>query len=287
MKGKLTPRQQKVFEMLLNGVPPKEIAYTLGITYNGFLFHQKQIYRKLGVHSVYELVEKYAPNAKGKAAGTIAPESGEFAARRNTLPLQWLVIFGIVLLAAVILFFVLKQTEKAPVLDEGHPAVFSRWQTWTDKTGSSIDAAVTYDDSIDGKRFASYTMSGVLSGAEGWYAAGMILYPVPLTHRAMKRMTSFSFKVLGDGKLYRINIPTTDTIIFDQDMDHYCVMFPTINGEVSTITVDADDLMQQGYGKQVPFIRDNIESMEFVFGNVFFTESSEPFTLKIWDIRFF
>jgi len=276
MREDLTPRQQELLEMLLNGIQPKEIAYNLGITYNTLLFHQKELYHKLGVHSVHELFTKYAPNAKGEAAN--------ISSLKKTLPVKWLAIFGVLLLAVVIpviLFFIRKPT------DEGHLAIFNRWDSWTDKTSSSIDAAVTYDDSIDGKHFASYTMSGVLSGVEGWYGAGMIHYPVPLTHRAMKKMTSFSFKVLGDGKLYRVNIPTTDTIIFDQDMDHYCVMFPTIKGEVSTITVNADDLMQQGYGKQVPFVRDNIESMEFVLGSEFFTESSEPFYLKVWDIRIF
>jgi len=302
MEKYLKPREQKLFEMLLNGIPPKEIAHNLGVTYNALLYHQKQLYRKLGVHSVRELVEKYAPAAKGEAAGTIAPESGQtmpqpgpqlvastmrgspLAARKKTLPFKWCVIFGIVLLAVVllfVLFFIRKPT------DEGHPAVFNRWNTWTDKTGSSIDVTVTYDDSIEGEHFASYTMSGVLSGAEGWYTAGIILYPVPLTLQAMKRIKSFSFKVLGDGQPYKVQIATTDTQLGEHDTDHYKIMFPTIIGQISTITINTDDLMQQGYGKQVPFIRDNIISMEFMIQRELLAESSEPFHLKVWDIRIF
>jgi len=287
MKENLTPRQQKLFEMLLNEIPPKEIAHNLHIKYNALLYHQKQLYRKLNVHSVNELIQKYAPNANGGAASTNTPESGELMPRKKTMPAKWLVIFGIVLVTAVILFFGRKPTDTVPVLDEGHPAVFAVWNTFTDNKGSSVYITVTPDDVIDGEPFTSYTMSGVLSGAEGWQTVGIALYPVTLTHQAMKKMTSISFKVLGDGKLYRVNVPTTDTMIFDQMMDHYLLMFPTINGQISTVTIIVDDLMQQGYGKQVPFIRDNIISMEFAIGIEFFSESSEPFNLKVWDIRIF
>jgi len=286
MKEDLTPRQQKLFEMLLNEIPPKEIAHNLHIKYNALLYHQKQLYRKLDVHSVNELIQKYAPYANGGAAGINTPESGELMPRKKTLPVKWLVIFGILLFSVVllvILFFIRKPAN------EGHPAVFNRWNTFTDKAGSSVDVTMTRDDSIDGKPFTSYTMSGVLSGAEGWHYAGMILRPAPLTLQAMSRMSSFSFKVLGDGKPYKINIPTTDTQldIEDKDKDHYSAMFPTIDGQISTITITVDELMQEGYGKQVPFIRDNIISLDFYANTEFLTESSEAFNLKIWDIRIF
>jgi len=293
MKEDLTPRQQELLEMLLNGIPPKEIAYNLHITYNTFLFHQKELYRKLGVHSVHELFTKYKP------ANTTVPESGELvsqpslqsegsplAARKKTLPVKWLVIFGIVSVVVGILFFILKPTEKAPVLNEGHSAVFNRWNTFTDEKGSSIHITVMYDDIIDDKLFVSYSMSGLLA-VEGWSHAGMVLHPVPLTQQAMKRMNSFSFKVLGDGKPYRVNVPTTDTIVFDQDMDHYWIMFPTVNGQISTVTVNVEDLMQSGHGRQVPFIRNNIASMEFAIFKDIVTESPDPFHLKVWDIRIY
>ncbi len=301
MKDNLTAQQQKIFEMLLNNIPPKEIAYNLHITYNTLLYHQKQLYRKLDVHSVHELIEKYAPVANSESAVIIAPESGVtiqedmtggwldkrfggVEARKKTLSVKWFVIFG-GLLFTVVLLFILFVIQKPT--NEGHPAVFNRWNTWTDKEDSPVNITVTPDDVIDGEHFTSYTMSGVLSGIKGWYTVGIALYPVPLTHQAMKKMTSFSFRVLGDGKPCRVNIPTTDTVVYDRVMDHYLTMFPTVNGQISTITINVDELMQIGYGKQVPFIRDNIVSMEFAIGIEFFTESSEPFSLKIWDIRIF
>ena len=56
----LTPREQEIFTMLLGGTPPKEIAYTLKISYETVHFHQKNLYRKLGIQSIQELFAKYS-----------------------------------------------------------------------------------------------------------------------------------------------------------------------------------------------------------------------------------
>jgi len=57
----LTPREQEVFDRLLGGSTPKEIAYQLKITYDTVITHQKNIYRKLGVHNITELLIQYRP----------------------------------------------------------------------------------------------------------------------------------------------------------------------------------------------------------------------------------
>jgi len=311
MKENLTDRQQKIFEMLLDGIPPKEIAYNLHISYNTLLFHQKQLYRKLDVHSFHELIAKYAPKpqpspanqtftdegsplaAQSEAAIMIAPESGvteqesltagwldirfgEVGVRRKTLSAM-AVILGILAFAAVLLFvlFMRKPTDK------GFSAVFNQWSPF-DSVEGSINILVNPNDVIEGKHFASYTMSGILP--EGRFWNGMSLQPVPLTLYAMRGMTSFSFKVLGDGKDYRINITTTDTNT-EYDVDHYCIMFPTTNGQISTVTINVDDLMQSGFGIQVPFVPNNILRLEFYI--VKDSPYPEPFYLKIWDIRIF
>jgi len=55
----LTPREQEIFTMLLSGRAPKEIAYTLKVSYYTVLFHQKNLYRKLVVQSRAELFARY------------------------------------------------------------------------------------------------------------------------------------------------------------------------------------------------------------------------------------
>ena len=55
----LTPREEEIFTMLLHGTAPKEIAHTLKISYHTEHFHQKNLYRKLGIQSRAELFAKY------------------------------------------------------------------------------------------------------------------------------------------------------------------------------------------------------------------------------------
>jgi diguanylate cyclase (GGDEF)-like protein len=55
----LTPREQEIFTMLLDGKAPKEIAFTLKVSYDTVGFHQKNLYRKLGVQSRAELFARY------------------------------------------------------------------------------------------------------------------------------------------------------------------------------------------------------------------------------------
>jgi len=59
MRDDLSPRQQELFNMLLKGIPPREIALNLNIAYNTLLYHQKKLYNKLEVHNIQELMAKY------------------------------------------------------------------------------------------------------------------------------------------------------------------------------------------------------------------------------------
>ena len=59
-KLNLTPREQEIFTLLLKGTSPKEIAYTLKISYETVHHHQKNMYKKLGIQSIQELFAKYS-----------------------------------------------------------------------------------------------------------------------------------------------------------------------------------------------------------------------------------
>jgi len=58
-KLNLTPREQEIFTMLLKGTSPKDIAYTLKISYETVHHHQKNMYRKLGIQSIQELFTRF------------------------------------------------------------------------------------------------------------------------------------------------------------------------------------------------------------------------------------
>ena len=55
----MTEREHEVFTMLLKGMSPKDIAYTLKISYPTVNFHRGNLYRKLGITNRGELFAKY------------------------------------------------------------------------------------------------------------------------------------------------------------------------------------------------------------------------------------
>jgi len=57
----LTDREREIFTMLLKGTSPKEIGYTLNISYHTVVFHQTNLYRKLGLKSRAELLARFLP----------------------------------------------------------------------------------------------------------------------------------------------------------------------------------------------------------------------------------
>jgi len=117
----LTAQQKKLLEMLLKGISPKEIAFNINISYNTFLYHQKQLYRKLNVHSVQELFAKYATEVNNEAVNGTAPE-GENNVRKNALFGKWQFLLLGILTVAVVLLFILMFTRKpvAPPVENGH-----------------------------------------------------------------------------------------------------------------------------------------------------------------------
>jgi DNA-binding CsgD family transcriptional regulator len=59
----LTPREQEIYNLLIEGKTLKEIAYSLKIKYPTSVFHQKKLFNKLGVQSINEFLTKYNSNS--------------------------------------------------------------------------------------------------------------------------------------------------------------------------------------------------------------------------------
>jgi len=61
MNKDLTLRENEIFNLLLAGKSSKEISYALKVTPDTIMVHRKNIYRKLDVNSISELLLKYLP----------------------------------------------------------------------------------------------------------------------------------------------------------------------------------------------------------------------------------
>ena len=162
---------------------------------------------------------------------------------------------------------------------KGITAVFTRWETFIDELGSSIDFA-TQTEKIIRQYFTCYTMFGILS-TDHHAHTGVLAYPDHATLAAMKAMHSFSFTVLGDGNTYNAMLTTSDTRT-EGVLNHYRKDFVTTKGKVSTFTVNVHELVQSPYfGKPVEFNQNNIECLQLQ------AFSTGKFNLKVWNIRFY
>jgi DNA-binding CsgD family transcriptional regulator len=87
MLRNLSPREHQIFDLLLEGVSPKEIAYRLKISNATVDFHRTKLYKKLGIKSLHELFAKYAANVKTAqptAAGIISVNTLGFYSYTDT-----------------------------------------------------------------------------------------------------------------------------------------------------------------------------------------------------------
>jgi len=261
----LTPREQEIFDMLLGGSTPKEIAYKLNVSYDTVITHQKSLYRKLDVHNINEFLVKFRPIGGDNA-------SAEKSKRKHP-PLKILIpSLAAVLLAA--LFFWYSQS-KAPI-----STVFTPWIPFNDNNGSAKTVATITNEIIGGREQECITITG--SQAEGNdRAAWTGIYGMPdgPTLEAMRSMKSFSFKVIGDGNRYTARLPTYET----NDGDHFAYIFQTVKDEEITVKVNVPDDLTQ-------IVWNGIEK-EFKQGSVMFFQiqiiDPGPFYLKFWDIKLY
>ena len=276
---KLKPREQEILTLLLEGKAPKEIGYILKISYGTVLFHQNKLYRKLGVHSIQELFAKAASDRQSSSQGEIVSLGSGVNADTRLVPQRYplkmffrskfLVFSGIVFSVLILLFFLVVKP-----FNKGFPGVFYDWHLFDEGKVSTIELIVNENDIIKGKTFTSIAISGFLGYHSGDYA-GVCAWPEITTLEKMKTMTSFSFKVLGDGNNYLAMIPTIETMADDM----YHMSFSTTKDKITTVTIKVDELKQHGFGKQVPFNRDSIFLIQFQ------PATRGSFNLKVWDIR--
>ena len=226
----LTHREQEIFDLLITGKAPKEIAFKLNISYDTVLSHQKNLYHKLDVHSINELLNRYST------------------------------------------------TSKKEISPQGTSADFIRYGPANDKYGSFSDTTSNIEK-INNQYFDTYTLIGEKLSKPGSFT-GVIFTPNPLTLEVMKKMSSFSFKALGDGNTYSACIGTIDARI-EGENNGYHKLFTARNTETTKFEFNLNELNQSPYyGKPVPFIKENIEWLHISI------ESFGKFNLKIWDIRF-
>ncbi|MDR0290978.1 MAG: helix-turn-helix transcriptional regulator [Treponema sp.] len=227
----LTPREHEILGLMLDGLSPKEIANKLDVSYKGVDFHRGNLYRKLGIRSMQELLIIFAN--KKISEPIIGTETNV------SLPKKFI------------------------------PAIYKSWITYKDDA-SSVNFSI--------KSKGIYILSGSQGKEDGF--AVVVGLPDYDTGIAMRSMSMFSFKVLGDGNDYLVMLPTMET---KEAGDHYSKQFSTQNGKITTITVNINNELAQPFWSDITreFIQDNIIGLQF------HNFRKQSFNLLIWDINLY
>ena len=180
--------------------------------------------------------------------------------------------------------FFVKHLQKQPNINytdigEENPALFMRLFSYYDNHGSFLEAAVN-EEQINEQNFTFYKIKGTMCSYLDAYAV-VSFYPYPETLEIIKKASSFSFYILGDGNTYDVQLPTSETAT-KGGHNHYRLTFPTQKNKTSMIFVNMSELVQSKiFGKKVPFIQKNIDHI------IIQPFCTGKFNIKVWDFKFY
>ncbi|MDR0304853.1 MAG: CIA30 family protein [Chitinispirillales bacterium] len=128
------------------------------------------------------------------------------------------------------------------------------WETVTDIYNSGT-STINMDETG-----GSYEFTGTVTDAYQYGFAGWTVTPDDNeTLDNLKKATSILFKVIGDGKTYKVKLPTSDIT----EYNYYFVTFPTTDGVETTVTVNISDFAQPNWGTQKPLNKSLIETIQW------------------------
>lgn len=125
------------------------------------------------------------------------------------------------------------------------------WSCYGDAdNGGSSTAEVKVDNGVT-------NFSGVVTTKYQYGYAGLVMDDDPEFISALKKAKGVKITVKGDGKKYNLRIETNDR-------PDYCFhQYQFTAGAKTTITVPFEKLAQESWGKQKPFVKNNITSVSF------------------------
>jgi Response regulator containing a CheY-like receiver domain and an HTH DNA-binding domain len=257
----MTSREREIFDLLVDGVSPKEIAHKLNISLSTVDFHRTKLYRKLGVHSIQELLAKYSAN------NDKAPEP-----------------------EAVISVSGTKKQSIHPTSAEIIPAYNLGFYGSTDKEIGGNSAAEVYvtREEIDGMLIDSVLnikinmaeMGGEKEYAQAYTSKFDII-------KRLWKADGIRFKAKGDGKSWFLELKTIES---KQEIYwvNYLYEFGTIRDQVIVIDVPYSSLYLPGWAQKDYYFDFNKETIN---GLDICTKPFKPedtsFFLQIFDFEIY
>jgi len=256
MPKDLTSREREIFDLLLEGISPKEIAHRLNIGYSTVDFHRTKLYNKLGVHSIQELFAKYSTN--GKEASSESMESPEpittmpLSMIKKNKRLKLLLPAGIAIIVFSVLFIWIMKTDRKqsapptpianiiPIQNMGfYP------QSDVDKGGTSSAEVYVTREEIDG-----VNINGVLNLKTNLAKRENSddVYAIAHTEQSdiiqqLRQANGIRFMARGDGKLWNVEFHTTQTTPDGKNV-FYIYLLRTVRDQVTIVDIPYSSLFQ-------------------------------------------
>lgn len=161
-----------------------------------------------------------------------------------------------------------------------------RWRVETGGANATLKNKTTANftvgkEYIEGQEKEVLTLEVNLASGNG-YRLGQFILENETIIQKLKRSSGVRFKVLGDGKNWRLLIPTTEA---DNDYCYYEATFSTRQGRIVTIDIPYSNLKQpSGWGKRVAFNKNSIMNLMLQRNS---SNESGTSVIKVFDFEIY
>jgi DNA-binding CsgD family transcriptional regulator len=258
MLENLTVRERELFDLLLTGVPPKEIAHKLNISYFTVDFHRKNLYNKLGIHNIQELFAKYSTNGKtpppeALEAEAIAPVS---PAPKKKKKLKVLLPFGIAFLAFSVVFILIMAPDKMTTAHQKGVVIPINNMGFYATSDSNIGGNSTSEvfitrEEIDGVSIDILNLKINLIDKDGDVFTSACTNKPDIIQQ-LRRANGIRFKTRGDGKTWAVQLQTAETTA-ERNYASYSYIMGTTRDQVIVVDIPYSGLFLPEWYEKYPF----------------------------------
>jgi DNA-binding CsgD family transcriptional regulator len=259
MLENLSPREREIFDLLLEGVAPKEIAHKLNVSHSTVDFHRTRLYNKLGVHSMQELFVKYSATGKeAHAEAETALPVSTIKNKRFKLLLYVGIALCIIMLAFSVLFlFIFVKKSSAYTAPKGTiiPIQNLGFYSFSDAEigGNSASDVFISREEISGVSIDVLNIKTNLARREN----GDSITAFAQTRKndliqRLRQANGIRFKAHGDGKSWYVGIHTIEST---PERKHACYMysFGTVRDQVIVVDIPYSSLFLPEWWEQYRF----------------------------------
>jgi DNA-binding CsgD family transcriptional regulator len=259
----LTPREREIFDLLLEGVSPKEIAQKLNISNHTVAFHRTKMYNKLDVQSIQELFAQYSTNGKAPPFEAIESEKTAPVSPVNKKKLKIFLPVGITLVALSVLLLLIMTLDRKQTADTTPKGViipiydlgFSPWSDSMERGWDSTSEVNITQEEIDGVTidFVLNIKTNLVQRADD----STTIFTSAFTDRPdlvqlLRHANGIRFKARGDGKSWSVEFQTLESTP-ERDNACYSYIFSTIRDRVIVVDIPYSSLLLPYWWEQYRF----------------------------------